>query len=205
MALSLALLLGITAGVIAALRPNSALDYTASGISMLGICLPTFRARAVCSFCCVRAESAVGSAPQVGLIPPTAFYPPSRWASPTPPTSRGSHAAACWKFSRRTTSVRRGRKERVRRASSFRHALRGGLLPVVSYLGPAAAGILTGSFVIETIFPDSRIGPPFRDLGVQSRFHHGHRHRRFFMRALIVFFNLLVDIVQIWLNPKLKY
>jgi oligopeptide transport system permease protein len=78
------------------------------------------------------------------------------------------------------------------------------LLPVVSFLGPAAAGIITGSFVIEMIFQIPGLGRHF----VTSAF-----NRDFtmitgivvFYAALIVFFNLLVDIVQIWLNPKLKF
>ena len=86
----------------------------------------------------------------------------------------------------------------------IRHAMRGGLLPVVSFLGPATAGILTGSFVIETIFQIPGLGREF----VKSAF-----NRDFFLvngtvtlyAALIISLNLVVDIAQVWLNPKLKF
>ena len=84
-----------------------------------------------------------------------------------------------------------------------RHALRGGLLPVVTFLGPAAAGIITGSFVIETVFNIPGLGKYFvgsvfdRDIPVVGG-------TVFFFAALILFFNLLVDIVQAWLNPKVR-
>ena len=86
----------------------------------------------------------------------------------------------------------------------FRHALRGGLLPVVSFLGPAAAGIITGSFVIETIFQIPGLGRHF----VTSAFNRDFTMvtgKVVFYAALIVFFNLVVDILQVWLNPKLKF
>jgi len=86
----------------------------------------------------------------------------------------------------------------------FRHALRGGLLPVVSYLGPAIAGILTGSFVIETIFQIPGLGREF----VNSAFNRDYTlvlGTVILYAVLIVALNLVVDIVQVWLNPKLKF
>ena len=86
----------------------------------------------------------------------------------------------------------------------LRHALRGGLLPVVSYLGPAAAGILTGSFVIERIFQIPGLGREF----VTSAFNRDYTlvvGTVVLYAGAIVFFNLAVDVVQIWLNPKLRF
>jgi oligopeptide transport system permease protein len=85
-----------------------------------------------------------------------------------------------------------------------RHALRGGILPVVSFLGPAAAGIITGSFVVETIFNIPGLGRFF----VTSAFNRDYTTVMgtvLFYATLIIFFNLLVDILQVWLNPKLKF
>jgi oligopeptide transport system permease protein len=86
----------------------------------------------------------------------------------------------------------------------LRHALRGGLLPVISYLGPATAGILTGSFVIERIFQIPGLGREF----VNSAFNRDYTlvaGTVVLYAGAIVFFNLVVDVVQIWLNPKLRF
>jgi oligopeptide transport system permease protein len=86
----------------------------------------------------------------------------------------------------------------------FKHAMRGGLLPVISFLGPGIAGILTGSFVIETIFQIPGLGREF----VNSAFNRDYTlvlGTVILYATLIVVLNLVVDIVQIWLNPKLKF
>jgi oligopeptide transport system permease protein len=85
----------------------------------------------------------------------------------------------------------------------LRHALRGGILPVVSFMGPAFAGLVAGSFVIETIFNIPGLGRHF----VTSAFNRDYTMVLglvLFFASLIVVFNTLVDIVQVWLNPKLK-
>jgi oligopeptide transport system permease protein len=82
--------------------------------------------------------------------------------------------------------------------------MRGGLLPVISFLGPGIAGILTGSFVIETIFQIPGLGREF----VNSAFNRDYTlvlGTVILYATLIVVLNLVVDIVQIWLNPKLKF
>ncbi|MBI5774621.1 MAG: ABC transporter permease subunit, partial [Verrucomicrobia bacterium] len=86
----------------------------------------------------------------------------------------------------------------------FRHALRGGLLPVVSFLGPAIAGLVTGSFIVETIFSVPGLGRFF----VMSAFNRDYTlvlGTVLFYATLIILLNLLVDIVQVWLNPKLRF
>ena len=86
----------------------------------------------------------------------------------------------------------------------LRHSLKGGLLPVVSFLGPAIAGILTGSFVIETIFQIPGIGREF----VNSAFNRDYTlvlGTVILYAGLIVVLNLVVDVVQVWLNPRLKF
>ena len=99
------------------------------------------------------------------------------------------------------------RTARAKGASEWRivtrHALRGGLLPVVSYLGPAVAGILTGSFVIETIFQIPGIGREF----VNSAFNRDYTlvlGTVILYAVLIMALNLVVDVVQAWLNPKVR-
>ena len=202
LAMGLALVFGIAAGVLAALRPNSLLDYATSGVSMTGICLPTF---------------VLGPLLVFAFALKLQWFNASGWFDATdiilPAVTLGIVYAAY--IARLTRSgmleilsqdfIRTARAKGASEARIvLRHALRGGLLPVVSFLGPAAAGILTGSFVIETIFQIPGLGRHFvtsvfnRDapmiIGVAV-----------FYAALIVFFNLLVDILQVWLNPKLKF
>jgi oligopeptide transport system permease protein len=202
LALGVALALGITAGVLASLRPNSLMDYFASGLSMTGICLPTF---------------VLGPLLILLFALKLGWFNASGWFEPAdrvlPAATIGiAYAAYVARLTRggmlEVLSQDFIRTARAKGASEtrivFRHALRGGLLPVISFLGPAAAGILTGSFVIETIFQIPGLGRHF----VTSAF-----NRDFtmvtgivvFYAALIVFFNLVVDILQVWLNPKLKF
>jgi oligopeptide transport system permease protein len=202
MAMGIALLLGISAGVLAALRPNSPVDYVASGLSMTGICLPTFvlgpllvlvfalKLQWVNASGWFEGADRILPALTLGIV----------YAAYVARLTRGGMLEVLSQDFIRTARAKGAGEIRV----IFRHALRGGLLPVISFLGPAAAGIITGSFVIETIFQIPGLGRHF----VTSAF-----NRDFtmvtgivvFYAALIVFFNLIVDVVQVWLNPKLKY
>ena len=85
-----------------------------------------------------------------------------------------------------------------------RQTLKGGLLPVVAYLGPAFARIISGSFVIETIFFIPGLGRFF----VTSAFNRDYSMIMgtvLFYAALLVLLNLIVDVVQVLLNPRLKF
>jgi oligopeptide transport system permease protein len=86
----------------------------------------------------------------------------------------------------------------------FRHALRAAFLPVVSYLGPAVAGIITGSVVIETIFGIPGIGRYFVQ-GALNRDYTLVMGVVIFYGSLIIFFNLLVDLAYGLLDPKIRY
>jgi oligopeptide transport system permease protein len=84
-----------------------------------------------------------------------------------------------------------------------KHALRGGLIPVVAFLGPAFAGLLGGSFVVETIFQIPGLGRFY----VQAAFNRDYTMilgTTVFFATLIIVFNLLSDMLAIWLNPKLR-
>jgi oligopeptide transport system permease protein len=85
----------------------------------------------------------------------------------------------------------------------LRHALRGGLLPVVSFLGPALAGLLSGSFIVETIFQVPGLGRFY----AQAAFNRDYTMSlgtTIFLSALIIAFNLLADLLALWLNPRLR-
>jgi oligopeptide transport system permease protein len=200
--LLVALCIGLPLGVLAAIRRNSWLDYLCSGIGMLGICVPVF----------------VGG-PLLALL----FGIHLRWLNVSgwyawddrllPALTLGlAYAAYIMRLTRggmlEVLSQDYIRTARAKGASEMRvvlrHALRGGLLPVVAFLGPAAAGILTGSFVIETIFQIPGLGREF----VNSAFNRDYTMilgTVILYASLIILCNLLVDVVQVWLNPKLKF
>src|SRR5437762_14175381 len=199
--LLIALALGLTAGIIASLRPNSATDYVASSFAMVGISIPNF---------------VLGPLLVLIFALKLNWLHVSGWEYPTdrilPAVTLGAlYAAYVARLTRggmlEILSQDFIRTARAKGASTaqilFKHALRGGIAPVVSFLGPAAAGIVTGSFVVETIFDVPGLGRFF----ITSAFNRDYTlvlGTVLFYATLIVFFNLAVDIVQVWLNPKLK-
>jgi oligopeptide transport system permease protein len=85
----------------------------------------------------------------------------------------------------------------------FKHGLRGGLIPVVAFLGPAFAGMLGGSFVVETIFDIPGLGRFY----VQAAFNRDYTMilgTTVFFAGLIITFNILSDILAMWMNPRLQ-
>jgi oligopeptide transport system permease protein len=201
-ALAVALLIGLPLGVLAAVRRNSWLDYLASSVGMLGICVPTF---------VLGPLLVLFFAIHLGWANASGWYD---WTDRVLPalTLGIVYAAYLMRLTRggmlevlnqdyiRTARAKGASELRV----VLRHALRGGLLPVVSFLGPAVAGILTGSFVIETIFQVPGLGREF----VNSAFNRDYTlvlGTVILYASLIVICNLAVDVAQVWLNPKLKF
>ncbi len=200
--LVVALILGITLGVVAAIKRNTWMDYFSSSIAMTGICIPTF---------VLGPLLVLVFAIHLGWFNASGWY--TSYDRVLPAATLGLV------YSAYVARLTRGgmleilnqdyiRTARAKGASEFRvifrHALRGGLLPVVSFLGPAIAGILTGSFVIETIFQIPGLGREF----VNSAFNRDYTlvlGTVILYASLIIFLNLVVDVVQVWLNPKLKF
>jgi len=199
LALAFALAVGVTLGILAAVRQNTWLDYLASSSAMVGICMPTFVLGPL--FVLVFAlyleqfnasgwdfaRDRVLPALTLGLV----------YAGYIARLTRGGMLEVLSQDFIRTARAKGASEARV----IFRHAVRGGLLPVISFLGPAVAGILTGSFVIETIFNIPGLGKHF----VTSVFNRDATltiGTALFYAALIVLLNLAVDVVQTWLNPK---
>jgi oligopeptide transport system permease protein len=83
------------------------------------------------------------------------------------------------------------------------HALRGAIMPVVSYLGPAAAGILTGSFVVESLFSIPGMGQWFVN-GAINRDYSVVLGTAIIYASLVTLFNLLVDLAYAWLDPRVR-
>jgi oligopeptide transport system permease protein len=209
----IALCVGLLFGTLAALRQNSALDYSSMAAAMLGISVPNF---------------VLG--PLLVLIFSLTFYwlPPARWewlvkfgpvGIPNPRyillpalTLSAVYMAYIARLTRsgmlevlRKDYIRTARAKGLsERSVIFRHALRGGLLPVVSFTGPALAFIVGGTVVVERVFSLPGLGTYLinaalnRDepllLGLAA-----------FISTLILIFNLLVDIAYGYIDPRIRY
>lgn len=197
-----ALLIGIPAGVMAAWRKNTALDYVPMSLSMTGICLPTFVIGPILALVFAQhlkwtpvsgwfgIEHRILPAMTLGL-----FY-----AAYIARMTRGGMLEVLGLDYIRTARAK-GLSETV---VVFKHALRGGIMPVVSFFGPALAGVISGSFVVETIFQVPGLGRHF----VQAALNRDHSlivTTVFFYAILIIVANIIVDIVHVYLNPKLRY
>lgn len=202
LSLAIALTFGLTLGVLAAIRRNTWLDYLCSSVAMTGISVPTFvLGPLLVLFFAIHLGwfNASGWYVATDRVLPAATLG-CVYAAYVARLTRGGMLEILGQDFIRTARAKGASEARV----IFRHALRGGLLPVVSFLGPAVAGILTGSFVIETIFQIPGLGREF----VNSAFNRDYTlvmGTVILYAALIVTLNLVVDVVQVWLNPKLKF
>ena len=201
-AILFALMLGIIAGVISSLRPNTAYDYVPMTIAMAGICIPSI---------VLGPSLTLVFGIQLNLLPVTGWGDiPGDKILPTI-TLGTAYAAYCARLTRggmlEILNQDFIRTARAKGLSEFRvvvvHALRGGLTPVVAFLGPAMAGLLAGSFVVETIFGIPGLGRFY----VEAAFNRDYTMilgTSIFFSCLIIFFNLLSDLVAASLNPKLR-
>ncbi len=198
----LALSLGLAIGILAALKQNSAFDYGSMSLAMLGLSVPNF---------------------VIGPILVLIFslwlfiFPPARWGGiqgiilPVI-TLAGIYTAYIARLTRagmlevmRSDYIRTARAKGLdEKTVLLRHAIRGGLIPVVSFTGPALAALLAGTVVVERVFAIPGLGNIFiqavlnRDepliLGIVA-----------FLSILIMIFNLLVDISYAFLDPRIRY
>ncbi len=200
----LALVVGVVIGSLAALKPNSKLDYASMAVAMLGISVPNFVLGPILVF----------------VFSLTLFWlPPSRWNGflsrniilPVL-TLSGLYMAYIARLTRagmlevlRSDYIRTARAKGLSEMNIvLRHAMRGGLMPVVSYTGPALAFLVTGTVVVERIFVLPGLGTYFiqaslnRDepliIGVVA-----------FVAIALLLMNLLVDIAYAYLDPRIRY
>lgn len=204
--LALALLFGITVGIVSALNQNSAADYTAMSAAVIGISVPLFVVGPV--FMLVFAMKLqwlptsgwiTGRAGLKTLIMPavTLAFPYFAYIA------RLSRASILEIL--RSDYIRTARAKGLKQSAVIlRHVLKGALLPVVSYLGPAFAGIVTGSVVVEQIF----LVPGLGNFFVKSAL---NRDYTLIMGTVIVYslilivMNLIVDIIYGLLDPRISY
>ena len=201
-ALGVALLIGVVAGLIASLRPNSWADYVPMSMAMIGICVPTF---------------VLGPLLVLVFGLWLGWFPVYGWEDPLdkvlPSLTLGaSYAAYIARLTRggmlevlAQDFIRTARAKGLSEgAVVLKHGLRGGIQPVISFVGPAAANMLSGSFVVETIFQIPGLGREF----VQAAFNRDYTMilgSVLFYAVLILIFNLLVDIAIALLDPRLRH
>lgn len=198
----LALIVGLSAGIIAALRQNSFWDYGSMALAMLGLSVPNFVFGPILVLFFA-----------LGLY----IFPPARWgglsALVLPVITLSAIYAAYIARLTRAGMLEVMRSDYIRTARAkgldektvlLKHALRGGIIPVVSFTGPALAGLLAGTVVVERVFAIPGLGNIFiqsvlnRDepltLGIVA-----------FLSILIMIFNLAVDISYGFLDPRIRY
>ena len=201
-ALLIATLIGGLAGVFASLKPNTLQDYIPMTLAMIGICMPTFLLGPVLVLVFgINLEwlpvSGWGDIPGDKILPSITLG--AAYAAYIARLSRAGMLEVLSQDYIRTARAKGLPEWQV----VVRHALRGGLLPVVAFLGPAFAGLLAGSFVVETIFQIPGLGRFY----VQAAFNRDYTMilgTTVFLSTLIVLFNLFSDVLAAWLNPRLR-
>ncbi|HET7607437.1 MAG TPA: oligopeptide ABC transporter permease OppB [Gammaproteobacteria bacterium] len=200
-ALVVALFIGVTAGSVAALRQNSGVDHGVMALSMTGISIPNFvmAPLLVLVFAVYLRWLPAGGLGERSLVLPVIALALPQIAYLSRLT-RGSMIEVL-----RSNFVRTARAQGLPTWQVIvRHALKPALLPVVSYLGPAAAQIITGSVVIEQIFSRPGLGRYFVT-GALNRDYTLVMGVVIFYGVLIILFNFLVDLAYAWLDPKVRY
>jgi oligopeptide transport system permease protein len=202
LALAVSVAVGVPLGIVAALRQNTAIDYASVGFVSIGASLPSFVS---------------GMLLLVVFSAQLHWLPTSGWGSPEQaimPVIALSILPAAY-IARVTRAsmlevlhqdyIRTARAKGLReQAIVMRHVVRNGLIPVLTVIGPIGAALVTGSFIIESLFAIPGIGRTFvtsiaaRDYGVIMG-------TTLFYAVLVVLFNLVVDVLYFFVDPRIRY
>ncbi|MFP5448367.1 MAG: oligopeptide transporter permease [Caulobacterales bacterium 32-67-6] len=202
-AIILATVIGVSLGVLAALRQNQTTDYVVMTIAILGVCIPTFVTAPVLVLVIASKLGWLPSAGWNGGALPNLILPIVVLTLPQVAIiSRLTRAGM--------VEVLRSNYIRTARAKGLpenrivrRHALRAAILPLVSYLGPAAAGLITGSLVVEKIFNLPGLGK-FFVISALQRDYTVVMGMVIFYAALILILNLIADLLHAVLDPRVR-
>ena len=203
LAMVLAFVVGTLIGIVAAMRQNTAVDYGTMGFAMLGVSIPNFVVAPVLIlvFAVYAGWLPAGGwdwsfrrmiLPVITLSLPVIAY--------IARLTRGSMIEVLHSNFIRTARAK-GLPESV---VIRRHALKPALLPVISFIGPATAGLITGSVVVERIYSIPGLGSYFVT-GALNRDYTLVMGVVIFYGLLIIVLNFIVDMVYAWLNPKIRY
>jgi oligopeptide transport system permease protein len=201
LALLLALAIGVPLGVIGAAKQGRAADKLATGAAVIGLSVPRFVL-----------------APLLVLVFSLQLYllPAARWDTwrhmILPVIAAGLPTAAYVARLTRAGMIEVLRSDFVRTARAkglpervvlVKHALRGGIVPVVSYLGPAASGLLVGSVVIEKIFDIPGMGRYFVEAAL-NRDYNLVLGVTLVYGVIVMVLNALVDVLHAYLDPRVR-
>ncbi len=199
--IGIALAVGIPAGVLAAVKKNTFWDFASVGGALVGICLPSF---VIGPILAVTAGLGLKSLNVAGWSSPGDWILPAVTlglinAAYLVRITRGGMLDVLTQDYIRTARAKGAPPLRI----VIRHALRGGLIPAVAFVGPAFAGMISGSFVIETIFQVPGMGQFFVNAVTDREY--------FLIQGLVLFYgflifgaNLIADLALIFLNPRLR-
>ena len=203
-AMFIAIIIGVLVGSLAAFKQNTWVDYIATGMSMTGISIPSFVTAPMFT---LLFAVVLGWVPAGGwndgaflnmILPVTALALPQ--IAIISRIMRGSMIEGL-----RSTDIRTAKAKGIpNRIILFRHAIRPAILPVISYLGPATAGIITGSVVVEQIFSLPGLGS-YLVKGALNRDYTLVLGSVILVGALIIAFNFIVDVLYAMIDPKIKY
>lgn len=199
-AILIALVIGLCAGIVGALRPNSWADFATLSIALIGISLPGFVVGTLLLlvFPVWLGWGSVGAwgrpadliLPAVTLSLPFAAY-----------IARLTRLGMLEVLSSDYVRTARAKGAGVSRVV-FRHALKNAFLPVLSYLGPAAAYAMTGSFVVEKVFNVPGLGQHFVN-AVKNKDLFVIMGVTLIFSTMLIVFNLIVDVLYRWVDPRI--
>jgi oligopeptide transport system permease protein len=202
LALAIALAIGIPIGALAALRPNTLEDRASTVVATLGICTPSM---------VLGPLLALVFGLKLRWFNASGWYDADDWVLPAA-TLGFIYSASIARLTRgglrETLAQEFIRTARAKGASElaivFRHSFKLACLPVLNYLGPTSAGLMTGSIITESVFQLPGLGQHFVGAAVNRNYELAMATAAFYA-LLIVGFNLLVDILQALLNPRLGF
>lgn len=200
-AIAFALIMGILAGIVAALNHNKWPDYLAMLLATIGFAVPSFiMAGLLMYFFAYQLRwfpAALWGTPQQVVLPALALA-----GMPTAVIARFMRSSLLEVLQQDyiRTARAKGLSDRV---IIYRHALRNAIMPVITYLGPLVASIFTGSFVVENIFAIPGLGQYFVS-SISNRDYTVILGVTVFYSVFLVAMNLLVDIAYVWVDPRIK-
>jgi oligopeptide transport system permease protein len=203
LAMLLAFVVGTLIGIAAALRQNTTFDYGVMGVAMLGISIPNF---------VVAPLLILGLAVYAGWLPAGGWdWSWQRMVLPVVTLALPIIAYIARLMRGSMIEVLHSNYIRTARAKGLpeslvirRHALKPAILPVISYMGPATAALITGSVVIERIYSIPGLGSYFVQ-GALNRDYTLVMGVVIFYGIVITLLNFVVDLLYAWLNPRIRY
>ena len=202
MAFVLAVVVGIPLGIFAALGHNRWPDYLSTAISIIGIATPSFVAATLLILVFAVA---------LGWFPTGGWKGPPTWVLPTIALA-GFPIAVIARYTR-ASMLEVTRKDYIRTAQSkglrgdsvvVRHMIRNALIPVVTILGPTLAYLVTGSFIIETVFGIPGIGR-YYITSISSKDYGVLMAMTILYAFAVAFLNLVVDVLYAYIDPRIRY